>query len=56
MGEAPNIYPNLNDQTQLRLKKTNEIKNYLIIELFYLQQVVEYLLLLSLLLLVHLQG
>ena len=24
MGEAPNIYPNLNDQQQFRLNKINE--------------------------------
>ena len=79
MGEAPNMYPNLNDQQQLRLNKINEVKDYFIAEirerevitkrfskyiasfdffdkslLFYLQQVVEYLLHHLLLLLVHL--
>ena len=69
MGEAPNMYPNLYDQQQLRLNKINEVKDYFIAEirerevitkrfskyiasfdffdkslLFYLQQVVEYLL------------
>ena len=29
--EAPNIYPNLNDQ-QFRLNKTNEVKDYFIAE------------------------
>ena len=79
MGEAPNMYPNLNDQQQFRLNKINEVKDYFIAEirerevitkrfskyiasfdffdkslLFYLQQVVEYLLHHLLLLLVHL--
>ena len=79
MGEAPNMYPNLYDQQQLRLNKINEVKDYFIAEirerevitkrfskyiasfdffdkslLFYLQQVVEYLLHHLLLLLVHL--
>ena len=27
MGEAPNIYPNLNDQQQFRLNKINEVKD-----------------------------
>ena len=69
MGEAPIMYPNLNDQQQFRLNKINEVKDYFIAEirerelmikrlskyiasfdcfdkslLFYLQQVVEYLL------------
>ena len=66
MGEAPIMYPNLNDQQQFRLNKINEVKDYFIRErelmikrlskyiasfdcfdislLFYLQQVVEYLL------------
>ena len=30
--EAPNIYPNLNDQ-QFRLNKINEVKNYFIAEI-----------------------
>ena len=79
MGEAPNMYPNLYDQQQLRLNKINEVKDYFIAEirerevitkrfskyiasfdffdkslLFYLQQVVEYLLHHLLLLLVRL--
>ena len=32
MDEAPNICPNLGDQTQFRLKKINEIKDYFIDE------------------------
>ena len=31
--EAPNIYPNLNDQQQFRLDKVNEIKDYFITEI-----------------------
>ena len=79
MGEAPIMYPNLNDQQQFRLNKINEVKDYFIAEirerevitkrfskyiasfdffdkslLFYLQQVVEYLLHHLLLLLVRL--
>ena len=26
--ETPDIYPNLNDQQQFRLNKTNEVKGY----------------------------
>ena len=33
MGEAHNIYPNLNDQQQLRLNKINEVKDYFIAEI-----------------------
>ena len=33
MGEATNMYPNLNDQQQLRLNEINEIKDYLIAEI-----------------------
>ena len=33
MGEAPNMYPNLNDQQQFRLHKINEIKDYFIAEI-----------------------
>ena len=33
MGEAPNIYPNLNDQQQFRLKKIIEVKDYFIAEI-----------------------
>ena len=31
--ETHNIYPNLNDQQQFRLHKSNEIKDYLITEI-----------------------
>ena len=31
--EAPNIYPNFNDQQQFRLNKINEIKDYFIAEI-----------------------
>ena len=31
--ETHNIYPNLNDQQQFRLNKSNEIKDYLITEI-----------------------
>ena len=31
--ETPNIYPNLNDQQQFRLNKTNEIKDYFVAEI-----------------------
>ena len=30
MGEAPNMYPNLNDQQQFRLNKINKVKDYFI--------------------------
>ena len=33
MGKATNMYPNLNDQQQPRLKKINEIKDYFITEI-----------------------
>ena len=33
MGEAPNMFPNLNDQEQVRLNKTNEVKDYFIAEI-----------------------
>ena len=33
MGEATNMYPNLNDQQQYRLSKINEIKDYFIAEI-----------------------
>ena len=33
MGEATNMYPNLNDQQQLRLNKINEVKDYFITEI-----------------------
>ena len=33
MDEAPNIYPNLNDQQQFRLNKINEIKDYFIVDI-----------------------
>ena len=33
MGEATNMYPNLNDQQQFRLNEINEIKDYLIAEI-----------------------
>ena len=32
-GEAPNIYPNLNDQQQFRLNKINEVKDYFIADI-----------------------
>ena len=32
MGEAHNMYPNLNDQQQFRLKKISEVKDYFIPE------------------------
>ena len=33
MGDAPNMQPNLNDQQQFRLKKFNEVKDYLFLRL-----------------------
>ena len=33
MGEAINMYPNLNDQQQFRLNRINEIKDYFIAEI-----------------------
>ena len=33
MGEAHNMYPNLNDQQQFRLNKINEVKDYFIAEI-----------------------
>ena len=33
MGEALNMYPNLNDQQQFRLNKINEVKRYVITEI-----------------------
>ena len=33
MGKPPSMYPNLSDQTQFRLDKTNNIKNYFITEI-----------------------
>ena len=33
MGEASNMYPNLNDQQQLRLNKINKVKDYFIAEI-----------------------
>ena len=33
MGEAPNVRPNLNDKTQFRLDKINQIKDYFIAEI-----------------------
>ena len=33
MGEASNIYPNLNDQQQFRLNKISEVKDYFIAEI-----------------------
>ena len=33
MGEASNMYPNLNDQQQFRLNKINEVKDYLLLRL-----------------------
>ena len=33
MGEARNMYPNLNDQQQFRLNKINEIKDYFIADI-----------------------
>ena len=34
MRETTNMYPNLNDQQQLRLNKITEVKNYFIAEIF----------------------
>ena len=31
--EAPNIYPNLNDQQQFRLNKINESKDYFVAQI-----------------------
>ena len=33
MNEAPSMYPNLSNQTQFRLNKINEIKDYFIAEI-----------------------
>ena len=33
MDEATNIYPNLNDQQNLRLSKINEVKDHFIAEI-----------------------
>ena len=33
MVEAPNMYPNLNDQQHFRLNKYNEVKDYFIAEI-----------------------
>ena len=33
MGEAPSVRPNLNNKTQFRLDKINEIKDYFIAEI-----------------------
>ena len=33
MEEAPNLYPNLSDQIQFKLKKINKIKDYIIAEI-----------------------
>ena len=33
MGEAPNMYPNSNDQQQLRFNKINKVKDYTIPEI-----------------------
>ena len=33
--ETHNIYPNLNDQQQLRLNKVNEIKDYFVVEIYW---------------------
>ena len=33
MGEAPNIYKNVNDQQQFRLNKINEVKDYFTAEI-----------------------
>ena len=33
MGEASNMYPNLNDQQQFRLNKINKVKDYFIAEI-----------------------
>ena len=33
MGEASNMYPDLNDQQQFRLNKTNKVKDYFIAEI-----------------------
>ena len=30
--EAPNLYPNLNDQQQFRLNKINEVTDYFVAE------------------------
>ena len=33
MGQVANIFPNLKDQNQFRLSKTNEIKEYFIVDI-----------------------
>ena len=33
MVEAPNMYPNLNDQQQFRLNKISEVKDYFTAEI-----------------------
>ena len=33
MDEAPNMYPNINDQQQFRLNKINELKYYFVAEI-----------------------
>ena len=33
MSEAPNMYPNLNDQQQFRLNKISEFKDYFFAEI-----------------------
>ena len=33
MGEASNVYPDLNDQQQFRLNKINEVKDHFIAEI-----------------------
>ena len=33
MGEARRMYPNLSDQTQFRLNKISEIKDYFVAEI-----------------------
>ena len=33
MGEAPNMYPDINDQEQFRLNTINEIEDYFIAEI-----------------------
>ena len=33
MGEAPNLYTNLNEQQQFRLNKINEVKDYFVAEI-----------------------
>ena len=33
MGEAPNLYANLNEQQQFRLNKINEVKDYFVAEI-----------------------